>query len=151
MGPYREGERGGRGAVFASQMTGISLWSRCSGHSNNDCELLLVLVAKGLMAHDQPWSLPLAPVLTPVWFFFSLLERRGCRVKASALASSFGLFPSAVRRWLVIYRNQRRAERLQLPQLLERHGLVGPAPAHASIQENKAEVDSEEWDEKWLG
>ncbi|XP_047923662.2 uncharacterized protein C1orf167 homolog isoform X2 [Anser cygnoides] len=79
------------------------------------------------------------------------LKRRRCREKASALASSFGLFPSAVHRWLVIYRNQRRAERLLLPQLLERHGLVGPAPAHAGIQENKAEVDSEKRDEKRLG
>ncbi|XP_035200342.1 uncharacterized protein C1orf167 homolog [Oxyura jamaicensis] len=80
------------------------------------------------------------------------LKRRGCREKASALASSFGLFPSAVRRWLVIYRNQRGAERLLLPQLPEGHDLVGPAPAHIRIQENKALlVDCEERDEKWLG
>jgi len=51
----------------------------------------------------------------------------------------------------VIYRTQNRAERLLLPHLVERPGVVGPSPAHARIQENKAEVDLEEWDEKWLG
>ncbi|XP_075028605.1 uncharacterized protein C1orf167 homolog isoform X2 [Calonectris borealis] len=81
---------------------------------------------------------------------WSLKSRRG-REKGSAPAAPLGLFPSAIRRWLVIYRNQNRAEKLLLPHLVERPGLVGPSPAHARIQENKAEVDSEEWNEKWLG
>ncbi|XP_055560355.1 uncharacterized protein C1orf167 homolog isoform X1 [Falco cherrug] len=81
---------------------------------------------------------------------WSMKSRRG-REKGSALAAPLGLFPSAIHRWLVIYRNQNRAERLLLPHLVVRPGVVGPSPAHARIQENKAEVDLEEWDEKWLG
>ncbi|XP_050765618.1 uncharacterized protein C1orf167 homolog [Gymnogyps californianus] len=80
---------------------------------------------------------------------WSMKSRRG-REKGSAPAAPLGLFPSAIHRWLVIYRNQNRAERLLLPHLVERPGVVGPSPAHARIQ-NKAEVDLEEWDEKWLG
>ncbi|XP_054705346.1 uncharacterized protein C1orf167 homolog [Grus americana] len=80
---------------------------------------------------------------------WSMKSRRG-REKASAPAAPLGLFPSAIHRWLVIYRNQNRAERLLLPHLAERPGVVGPSPAHASVQENKAEVDLEEWDETWL-
>ncbi|XP_030918202.1 uncharacterized protein C1orf167 homolog [Geospiza fortis] len=57
-----------------------------------------------------------------------------------------GLFPSAIQRWLVIYRSQNRAERL-----LERPDVVGPSHAHARIQENTAGVDLEEWAKKWLG
>ncbi|PKU38733.1 hypothetical protein llap_10965 [Limosa lapponica baueri] len=57
----------------------------------------------------------------------------------------------AIHRWLMIYRSQNRAERLLLPHLVERPGVVGPSPAHARIQEKKAEVDLEERDEKWLG
>ncbi|XP_064253055.1 uncharacterized protein C1orf167 homolog isoform X2 [Passer domesticus] len=57
-----------------------------------------------------------------------------------------GLFPSAIQRWLVIYRSQNRAERL-----LERPDVVGPSRAHARIQENAAEVDLEERAKKWLG
>ncbi|XP_015737839.1 uncharacterized protein C1orf167 homolog isoform X2 [Coturnix japonica] len=79
------------------------------------------------------------------------IKRRGCREKGSAPAASLGFFPSAVHRWLVIYRSQRRTERLLLPQQLEIHELVGPIPVHARIQENKAEVDSDEWNENWLG
>ncbi|XP_005057760.1 PREDICTED: uncharacterized protein C1orf167 homolog [Ficedula albicollis] len=56
-----------------------------------------------------------------------------------------GLFPSAIQRWLVIYRSQNRAERLERP------GVVGPPRAHAGIQESTAEVDLEEWAKKWLG
>ncbi|RLV95596.1 hypothetical protein DV515_00012832 [Chloebia gouldiae] len=56
------------------------------------------------------------------------------------------LFPSAIQRWLVIYRSQKRAERL-----LERPDVVGPSHAHARIQENTAEVDLEERAKKWLG
>ncbi|XP_029875116.1 chloride transport protein 6 isoform X3 [Aquila chrysaetos chrysaetos] len=80
----------------------------------------------------------------------SMKNRRG-REKDSAPAAPLGLFPSAIHRWLVIYRNQNRAERLLFPHLVERPGVVGPSPAHARIQENKAEVNLEEWDEKWLG
>lgn len=79
------------------------------------------------------------------------IKRRGSREKGSAPAASLGFFPSAVHRWLVIYRSQRRTERLLLPQQLERHDLVGPIPVHARIQENKAEVDSDERNENWLG
>ncbi|KAM3659475.1 uncharacterized protein C1orf167 homolog [Ammospiza maritima maritima] len=57
-----------------------------------------------------------------------------------------GHFPSAIQRWLVIYRSQNRAERL-----LERPDVVGPSHAHARIQENTAGVDLEEWAKKWLG
>ncbi|XP_050838264.1 uncharacterized protein C1orf167 homolog isoform X3 [Serinus canaria] len=57
-----------------------------------------------------------------------------------------GHFPSAIQRWLVIYRSQNRAERL-----LERPDVVGPSHAHAKIQENAAEVDLEEWAKKSLG
>ncbi|KAM6371535.1 uncharacterized protein C1orf167 homolog isoform 2-T2 [Pluvialis apricaria] len=81
---------------------------------------------------------------------WSMKSRRG-REEGSAPAAPLGLFPSAIHRWLVIYRNQKRAERLLLPHLVERPGVVGPSPAHARIQENKAEVDLEERDEKWLG
>ncbi|XP_041275767.1 uncharacterized protein LOC121344122 [Onychostruthus taczanowskii] len=56
-----------------------------------------------------------------------------------------GLFPSAIQRWLMIYRSQNRAERL-----LERPDVVGPSRAHARIQET-AEVDLEEGAKKWLG
>ncbi|XP_049652456.1 uncharacterized protein C1orf167 homolog isoform X1 [Accipiter gentilis] len=80
----------------------------------------------------------------------SMKNRRG-RAKDSAPAAPLGLFPSAIHRWLVIYRNQNRAERLLFPHPVERPGVLGPSPAHARIQENKAEVDLEEWDEKWLG
>ncbi|XP_035757743.1 uncharacterized protein C1orf167 homolog [Egretta garzetta] len=81
---------------------------------------------------------------------WSMKGRRG-REKGSAPAAPLGLFPSAIHRWLVIYRNQNRAERLLFPHLVERPGVVGPSPVHARIQENKVEVDLEEWDEKWLG
>ncbi|XP_038015425.1 uncharacterized protein C1orf167 homolog isoform X2 [Motacilla alba alba] len=57
-----------------------------------------------------------------------------------------GLFPSAIQRWLVIYRSQSRAERL-----LQRPDVVGPSRARARIQENAAEVDLEERAKKWLG
>lgn len=43
----------GRGVVFASLMTGIPLWSRCSWQSNSDCGLLLCSGAKGLRAHGS--------------------------------------------------------------------------------------------------
>ncbi|XP_017935032.2 uncharacterized protein C1orf167 homolog isoform X2 [Manacus vitellinus] len=76
-----------------------------------------------------------------------LKSRRG-REEGSA---SSGLFPSAIQRWLVIYRNQNRAERLQLPHLVEKPDVVGPSHAHARIEENKAKVDLEEWDEERLG
>uniref|UniRef100_A0A8C8B4N4 Uncharacterized protein n=1 Tax=Otus sunia TaxID=257818 RepID=A0A8C8B4N4_9STRI len=81
---------------------------------------------------------------------WSLKGRRG-REKGSAPAVPLGLFPSAIHCWLVIYRNQNRSERLMLPYLVERPGVVGPCPAHAMVQDNKAEVDLEEQDEKWLG
>ncbi|KAM6240964.1 uncharacterized protein C1orf167 homolog [Porphyrio hochstetteri] len=81
---------------------------------------------------------------------WSQKSRRG-REKGSAPAAPPGFFPSAIHCWLWIYRNQNRAERLLLPHLEERPGVVGPSPAHAVIQENKAEVDLEEWDEEWLG
>ncbi|XP_036252336.1 uncharacterized protein C1orf167 homolog isoform X2 [Molothrus ater] len=55
-------------------------------------------------------------------------------------------FPSAIQRWLVIYRSQNRAERF-----LERPDVVGPSCGHARIQENAAGVDLEEWAKKWLG
>nr|XP_041576375.1 uncharacterized protein C1orf167 homolog isoform X2 [Taeniopygia guttata] len=57
-----------------------------------------------------------------------------------------GHFPSAIQRWLVIYRSQKRAERL-----LERPDVVGPSCAHPRIQENTAELDLEEQAKKWLG
>ncbi|XP_021273332.1 uncharacterized protein C1orf167 homolog isoform X2 [Numida meleagris] len=79
------------------------------------------------------------------------IKRRGCREKDSVPAASLGFFPSAVHRWLVIYRSQRRSERLLFPQQPERHDLVGPVPVHSRIQENKAEVDPDEWNENWLG
>ncbi|XP_064326596.1 uncharacterized protein LOC135316615 [Phalacrocorax carbo] len=81
---------------------------------------------------------------------WSMKSRKG-RGKGSAPAAPLGLLPSAIHRWLVIYRNQNRAERLLLPHLVERSGVVGLSPAHTRIQENEAEVDSEERDEKWLG
>ncbi|KAM4758614.1 uncharacterized protein C1orf167 homolog [Cyanocitta cristata] len=73
---------------------------------------------------------------------WSMKSRRG-REEDSAPT---GLFPSTIQRWLVIYRNQNRAERL-----LERRDVVGRSRAHARIQENTVEVDLEEWDKKWLG
>ncbi|XP_067167218.1 uncharacterized protein C1orf167 homolog isoform X2 [Apteryx mantelli] len=81
------------------------------------------------------------------------MKRRGCREKGSlpAPAAPFRLFPSAIHRWLMIYRNQSRVERLLLHQLVERPGVVEFTPAHAGIQENNSEVDSEEPDEKRLG
>ncbi|XP_030363504.1 uncharacterized protein C1orf167 homolog isoform X2 [Strigops habroptila] len=81
---------------------------------------------------------------------WSMKSRRD-REKGSAPAAPLGLFPSAIRRWLVMYRNQNRAERLLVPHLVERPGVVGPSPTLARIQENKAEVDLEKWNEKWLG
>ncbi|XP_014796819.1 PREDICTED: uncharacterized protein C1orf167 homolog isoform X2 [Calidris pugnax] len=78
------------------------------------------------------------------------IKRRG-REKGSAPAVPLELFPSAIHRWLMIYRNQNRAERLLLPHLVERPGVVGPSPALARIQEKNAEVDLEERDQKWLG
>ncbi|XP_075376810.1 uncharacterized protein C1orf167 homolog isoform X2 [Mycteria americana] len=81
---------------------------------------------------------------------WAMKSRRG-REKGSAPAAPLGLFHSAIHRWLVIYRNQNRAERLLLPHLVGRPDVVEPFPAHARIQENKAEVDLEECDEKWLG
>ncbi|XP_061203994.1 uncharacterized protein C1orf167 homolog isoform X2 [Neopsephotus bourkii] len=81
----------------------------------------------------------------------SSMKSRRDREKDSAPAAPLGLFPSAIHRWLVMYRNQNRAERLLLPHLIERPGAVGPSPTLARIQENKAEVDLEKRDEKWLG
>ncbi|XP_026718371.1 uncharacterized protein C1orf167 homolog isoform X2 [Athene cunicularia] len=81
---------------------------------------------------------------------WSMKGGRG-REKGSAPAVPPGLFPSAIHRWLVIYRNQSQSERLMLPYLVERPGMVGPCPAHARVQDNKAEVGLEEQDEKWLG
>ncbi|XP_063273501.1 uncharacterized protein C1orf167 homolog [Prinia subflava] len=72
---------------------------------------------------------------------WSMKSRRGREDSAAT-----GLFPSAIQRWLVIYRSQNRAKRL-----LERPDVVGPPHAHARIQENTAEVDLEQWDKKWLG
>ncbi|XP_053818729.1 uncharacterized protein C1orf167 homolog isoform X4 [Vidua chalybeata] len=69
-----------------------------------------------------------------------------CRRGREEDSAPTGLFPSAIQRWLVIYRSQKRAERL-----LERPDVVGPSHAHARIQKNAAEVDLEEWDKKWLG
>ncbi|XP_069730938.1 uncharacterized protein C1orf167 homolog isoform X2 [Phaenicophaeus curvirostris] len=80
---------------------------------------------------------------------WSMKSRRG-REEGSP-AAPLGLFPSAVRHWLVIYRNQNRAERLLLPHMVMRFDVVGPSPEHARIQENKPEVDWEEWHKKWLG
>lgn len=85
----------------------------------------------------------LAPRLTPVWLLFCFLESRRGREEDSAPT---GHFPSAIQRWLVIYRSQKRAERL-----LERPDVVGPSRAHPRIQENTAEVDLEERAKKWLG
>ncbi|XP_062449491.1 uncharacterized protein C1orf167 homolog [Rhea pennata] len=81
------------------------------------------------------------------------MKRRGRREKRSpaAPATPFGLFPSAIHRWLMIYRHQSRVERLPLHQLVERPDMVGFTPAHAGTQENNSEVGSEESDEKWLG
>ncbi|XP_062459836.1 uncharacterized protein C1orf167 homolog [Pezoporus occidentalis] len=79
------------------------------------------------------------------------MKSRRDREEGSAPAAPLGLFPSAIHRWLVMYRNQNRSERLLLPHLVERPGVVGPSPTLARIQENKAEVDLEKWDEKWLG
>ncbi|KAM6046684.1 uncharacterized protein VSU04_013284 [Chlamydotis macqueenii] len=81
---------------------------------------------------------------------WSMKSRRG-REKGSAPDDPLGHFPSAIHRWLVIYRNQNRAERLLLSHLVERPGVVGPSAAHARIQENKAEVDLKEWDKNCLG
>lgn len=69
-----------------------------------------------------------------------------CRRDREEDSASTGLFLSAIQRWLVIYRNHTRAERL-----LERPDVIGSSRAHASIQENKAEVDLKEWDKKGLG
>ncbi|XP_064381686.1 uncharacterized protein C1orf167 homolog isoform X1 [Dromaius novaehollandiae] len=81
------------------------------------------------------------------------MKRRGCRENGSPLAPAapFRLFPSAVRRWLIIYRNQSRVEGLLPYQVVERADVVGFTPAHAGIQEANSEVVSEELDEKWLG
>lgn len=43
----------GREVVFASQVAGISLWSRCSWPLNCDCGLLLSSGARGLRAHGS--------------------------------------------------------------------------------------------------
>ncbi|XP_053853543.1 uncharacterized protein C1orf167 homolog isoform X2 [Vidua macroura] len=69
-----------------------------------------------------------------------------CRRGREEDSAPTGLFPSAIQHWLVIYRSQKRAERL-----LERPDVVGPSHAHARIQKSAAEVDLEEWDKKWLG
>ncbi|XP_030319289.1 uncharacterized protein C1orf167 homolog [Calypte anna] len=83
---------------------------------------------------------------------WSLKSRRG-REKGSAPVASPELFPSAFHRWLVMYRAQSRAERreLLLPHLALRPAVAGPPPEHPRIQEEETEVDSEEWDKKWLG
>ncbi|XP_053941788.1 uncharacterized protein C1orf167 homolog isoform X2 [Cuculus canorus] len=80
---------------------------------------------------------------------WSMKSRRG-REEGSP-AAALGLFPSSIRHWLVMYRNQNRAERLLLPHMVMRLDMVGPTREHARNQENKAEVDLEEWDKKWLG
>ncbi|XP_074831706.1 uncharacterized protein C1orf167 homolog [Carettochelys insculpta] len=61
-----------------------------------------------------------------------------------------GLLPSAFRRWLVIYRNQSRVERLPVPQLLERPGVMGGAGGHACPQESVTELVLAEQYGKWL-
>ncbi|XP_071623337.1 uncharacterized protein C1orf167 homolog isoform X2 [Heliangelus exortis] len=81
---------------------------------------------------------------------WSLKSRRG-REKGSAPVASPELFPSAFHRWLVLYRAQSRAERLLLPHLALGPAVVGPPSAQGRIQEEETEVDSEEWDKKWLG
>lgn len=43
----------GRGAVFASQVTEIPLWNRCSWQTNTDCGLLLCSGAKGISVHGS--------------------------------------------------------------------------------------------------
>ncbi|XP_064028304.1 uncharacterized protein C1orf167 homolog isoform X2 [Pogoniulus pusillus] len=81
---------------------------------------------------------------------WSMKSRRG-RENGSAPAASLRLFPSAIHRWLVIYKKQTRAERLQFSHLGESSGVVGHPPVHPRIQDNKAEIDLEEREEKWLG
>ncbi|XP_068014545.1 uncharacterized protein C1orf167 homolog [Melanerpes formicivorus] len=81
---------------------------------------------------------------------WSMKSRKG-RENGSAPAAPLRLFPSAVHRWLVIYRNKNKAERLQVSHLEERSGVVGPSPVYSRIQDKKAEVDLEEWEERWLG
>ncbi|XP_023796382.1 uncharacterized protein C1orf167 homolog isoform X3 [Cyanistes caeruleus] len=61
-------------------------------------------------------------------------------------SATTGLFPSAIQRWLVIYRSQKRSGRL-----LERPDVVGPSRAHGRIQGNTAEVDLEDWAKRCLG
>lgn len=126
------------GISFTSLITGIPLGSGSSRQSNSvDFFCVQELKDKGLMTAQMSPSL--AQRLAPV-FLFCFLESRRCREDSAPTRR----FPSAIQRWLVIYRSQNRAERL-----LERPGVVGPS--HARIQENTAEVDLEEWAKKWLG
>ncbi|XP_075762716.1 uncharacterized protein C1orf167 homolog isoform X2 [Pelodiscus sinensis] len=66
-------------------------------------------------------------------------------------ASYHRLLPSSFRRWLVIYRNQSRKERLPVHQLLERPDMMEGARGHAWPQESRTELVPDEQYRRWLG
>ncbi|XP_056364203.1 uncharacterized protein C1orf167 homolog [Oenanthe melanoleuca] len=126
---WRVAARGQRALRLGSAATvkqACNYWTRAAAFSQclRQCSTLIGVRKKRKMSLS--WS----------------TKRRGGREEDS---SPTGLFPSAIQRWLVIYRSQNRAK-----GLVERPGVAGP-PAHAGIQENTAEVDLEEWAKKWLG
>ncbi|KAM9115985.1 uncharacterized protein C1orf167 homolog isoform 2-T2 [Pangshura tecta] len=81
------------------------------------------------------------------------IKPRRCREKGlgPSTATYHRLLPSAFCRWLVIYRNQSRTERLPVHQLLERPGAVVWAPGHAWPQESSTELVPAEQYRRWLG
>lgn len=64
--------------MFASQITGIALWSRCSRQSNSDCGCLLCSGAKGPRAHgSSDLSLSVSEVSSSVIpLFFPRKQKR---------------------------------------------------------------------------
>ncbi|XP_037737295.1 uncharacterized protein C1orf167 homolog isoform X2 [Chelonia mydas] len=81
------------------------------------------------------------------------IKPRRCRKRdlGPSTATYHRLLPSAFCRWLVIYRNQSRTQRLPVHQLLERPGVVGWAPGHAWPQEGGTELVPDEQYRKRLG
>nr|XP_023960083.1 uncharacterized protein C1orf167 homolog isoform X1 [Chrysemys picta bellii]XP_042708853.1 uncharacterized protein C1orf167 homolog isoform X1 [Chrysemys picta bellii]XP_042708854.1 uncharacterized protein C1orf167 homolog isoform X1 [Chrysemys picta bellii] len=71
-------------------------------------------------------------------------RRRREKGLGPSTATYHRLLPSAFRRWLVLYRNQSRTERLPVHQL-------GWAPGHAWPQESSTELVPDELYRRWLG
>ncbi|XP_039365444.1 uncharacterized protein C1orf167 homolog isoform X2 [Mauremys reevesii] len=78
-------------------------------------------------------------------------RRRREKGLGPSTATYHRLLPSAFCRWLVIYRNQSRTERLPVHQLVERPGAAGWAPGHAWPPESSTKLVPAEQYRRWLG